>query len=43
MKKMIVIISLMLVSLTLSANKDWKGRVVDQNGEPVAYANVAVL
>ena len=43
MKKMIVIISLVLVSLTLSANKDWKGRVVDQNGEPVAYANVAML
>ncbi|MBQ1648713.1 MAG: carboxypeptidase regulatory-like domain-containing protein, partial [Bacteroidales bacterium] len=25
------------------AKEDWKGRVVDEKGEPVAYANVAVL
>ena len=25
------------------AKGDWKGKVIDQNGDPVAYANVAVL
>ena len=34
---------MLFVSLTAFAKKDWKGKVVDTNGEPVAYANVAVL
>ena len=34
---------MMLTALTASAKKDWKGKVVDQKGDPVAYANVAVL
>ena len=40
---------LMTVSLLLSAGftsyalGDWKGRVTDMNGEPVAYANVVLL
>ena len=34
---------MLFVSLTAFAKKDWKGKVVDANGEPVAYANVAVL
>ena len=34
---------MLLFSLTAFAKKDWKGKVVDANGEPVAYANVAVL
>ncbi len=35
----------MLAATTLPclAKKDWKGKVVDAKGEPVAYANVAVL
>ena len=34
---------MMLAAASAFANKDWKGKVVDSNGEPVAYANVAVL
>ena len=42
--KKIVLVSLMLLSaMTAFAKKDWKGKVVDEKGEPVAYANVAVL
>ena len=43
MKKLIVALMMILTAFTASAKKDWKGKVVDQNGEPVAYANVAVL
>ena len=32
-----------LAALTASAKGDWRGKVVDEKGEPVAYANVAVL
>ncbi len=32
-----------LVSVTAFAKGDWRGKVVDEKGEPVAYANVAVL
>ena len=31
------------VALPALAKGDWKGKVVDEKGEPVAYANVAVL
>ena len=34
---------MLLAAASAFAKKDWKGKVVDQNGEPVAYANVAVL
>ena len=34
---------MVLVSVSLFAKGDWKGKVVDEKGEPVAYANVAVL
>jgi hypothetical protein len=34
---------MILAGLTANAKKDWKGKVVDEKGEPVAYANVAVL
>jgi len=43
MKKIVLLTLLMLTALTASAKKDWKGKVVDEKGEPVAYANVAVL
>ena len=45
MKKYVVCVMMILAALTASAKKksDWKGKVVDQKGEPVAYANVAVL
>ncbi len=33
----------MTVSFPVMAKEDWKGKVVDEKGEPVAYANVAVL
>jgi len=43
MKKVIVVTLMLLAAFTASAKKDWKGKVVDEKGEPVAYANVAVL
>ena len=43
MKRLFVIVLALLAAVTASAKKDWKGKVVDQSGEPVAYANVAVL
>ena len=45
MKRLIVVTMMLLTALTASAKTkgDWKGKVVDANGEPVAYANVAVL
>lgn len=33
---------MMLAAFTAAAKQDWKGKVVDEKGEPVAYANVAV-
>ena len=33
----------MLATISVFAKNDWKGKVVDINGDPVAYANVAVL
>ena len=41
--KRIALLLLLLVSTFVSAKNDWKGKVVDEKGEPVAYANVAVL
>lgn len=43
MRRVLVTIALCLTALTAFAKNDWKGKVVDENGEPVAYANVAVL
>ncbi len=43
MKKLFVLTLMMLAAFTASAKQDWKGKVVDEKGEPVAYANVAVL
>lgn len=43
MKKYLVIIVMLFTAIFAYAKKDWKGKVVDQNGEPLAYANVAVL
>ena len=34
---------MIFTTLTAFAKKDWKGKVVDENGAPIAYANVAVL
>ena len=34
---------LAVLALPALAKGDWRGKVVDENGEPVAYANVAVL
>ena len=45
MKKIVTFMVAMLSAVTVFAGtkNDWKGRVVDEKGEPVAYANVAVL
>ena len=43
MKRIIVVFMMILVALGASAKNDWKGKVVDTQGEPVAYATVAVL
>ena len=43
MKKLIVFTMMILAALNASAKGDWKGKVVDGNGQPIEYANVAVL
>ena len=43
MKKLFVLAMALIAAVTASAKNDWKGKVVDSNGDPVAYANVAVL
>ncbi|MBR4524481.1 MAG: outer membrane beta-barrel protein [Bacteroidales bacterium] len=45
MKRLIVATMMILAALTASAKAkgDWKGKVVDENGNPIEYANVAVL
>ena len=43
MKKIILAFTMMLASVSMYAKRDWTGKVVDENGEPVAYATVAVL
>ncbi|MBP5719927.1 MAG: TonB-dependent receptor [Bacteroidales bacterium] len=43
MKKVLVIAMMILAAVTAGAKEDWKGRVIDEKGEPVAYANIAVL
>ncbi|MBR3075748.1 MAG: outer membrane beta-barrel protein, partial [Bacteroidales bacterium] len=43
MKRLIAFLMLASMALPCLAKGDWKGKVVDEKGEPVAYANVAVL
>ena len=44
MKRIVFILTaLMAVSLNAFAAEDWRGRVIDEKGEPVAFANVAIL
>ena len=43
MRKVVALILFVWVSSAAFAAGDWHGKVVDQNGEPVAYANVALL
>ena len=43
MKRFILILTLAVVSFPLFSKEDWKGKVIDEKGEPVAYANVAIL
>ena len=43
MKILISICLLVSAGLTSYALEDWKGRVTDMRGEPVAYANVVLL
>ena len=45
MKKFLVVSMMLLAAVAVSAKgkNDWKGKVVDEKGEPLAYANVAVL
>ena len=43
MKRFTLILTLAVISFPLFSKEDWKGKVVDENGEPIPYANVAVL
>ena len=43
MKRLIAILTLVIIGSPSFAKGDWKGKVVDENGEPLAYANVAIL
>ena len=43
MKKLLFVSTLLLAAVFANAKEDWKGKIVDEKGEPVAYANVAVL
>ncbi len=43
MKKLGIAALLLFVSMSAFAKEDWKGKVVDAKGEPVAYATVALL
>ena len=43
MKRLIVLFILAVVAFPALAKGDWKGKVVDEKGDPVPYANVAVL
>ena len=43
MRRVIIASVLLLAAVSAQAKDDWKGKVVDEKGEPVAYANVAVL
>ena len=45
MKRLIIATMMLLAAFSAVAKGkgDWKGKVVDQNGNPVEYANVAVL
>ena len=43
MRRLILASVLLLAAVSALAKGDWKGKVVDEKGEPVAYANVAVL
>ncbi len=43
MKRLIVLLMIAAMTLPCLAKGDWRGKVVDEKGEPVAYANVAVL
>ncbi len=43
MKRLFTAIIFLLAALSAFAKKDWDGRVVDENGEPVAYATVYVV
>ena len=43
MKRLICLFVFATIAFPVPAKEDWRGRVVDEKGEPVAYANVAVL
>ena len=41
--KKFFIIAMIFSALSANAKEDWKGKVVDEEGQPIEYANVAVL
>lgn len=43
MKKTVSIAAMLYITLSSWATADWKGKVLDDKGEPVSYANVAIL
>ena len=43
MKRLIALFAFATIVLPALAKGDWKGKVMDENGEPVPYANVVIL
>ena len=43
MKRLVVLLMIAALTVPCLAKEDWRGKVVDEKGEPVPYANVAVL
>ena len=43
MKRLIALFAFAMITLPALAKGDWKGKVVDEKGEPLPYATVAVL
>ena len=41
--KKFVVIAMIFSALSANAKEDWTGKVVDEEGQPIEYANVAVL
>ena len=43
MKRLIALFAFAMITLPTLAKGDWKGKVVDEKGEPLPYATVAIL
>lgn len=43
MKKIMILATILLAGVVAHAKGDWKGTVLDENGEPLSYVNVVLL